>query len=95
MFKQIFKYLFIAFLFVSVCISCTKEVDFNQVNDLKLTPVFESSLVYINEPASKFLVGGTETSVLLDSVNIDFFNDQFIVDNPQGRVIPMTENSQC
>ncbi|WP_338356677.1 hypothetical protein [Yeosuana marina] len=81
MFNQIFKYYIKAFLCVLVCVSCTKDVDFNQFNDLQLTPVFESSLVYIDEPANKFLVNGNETSYLQDSVNIDFFNDSFVVDH--------------
>ena len=77
---QVFKYLIIAFVIVWVPASCTKNVDFNQVNNIQLTPVMESSLVYIDEPASRFLVNGSEITVLQDSVNIDFFNDQFVVD---------------
>ncbi|WP_445955858.1 hypothetical protein [Yeosuana sp.] len=61
--------------------SCTKAVDFNQVNDFKITPVFESSLVYLNEPASRFLVKGNEINIVKDSVNIDFFNNQFNADH--------------
>ncbi len=81
MFNKIFKYYIKAFLCVLVCVSCTKDVDFNQINDLQITPVFESSLVFIDEPANRFLVNGNEISYLQDSVNIDFFNDSFVVDN--------------
>jgi hypothetical protein len=77
---QGFKYFIIAFVIILVAVSCTKEVDFNQANDIQLTPVFESSLVYIDEPASRFLINGSEITLLQDSVNIDFFNDQFVVD---------------
>lgn len=79
--KAILKYVMVVLVALSTLASCTKPVDFNQVNDLQLNPVFESSLVYINEPANRFLVNETEVTVLQDSVNIDFFNDQFIIDN--------------
>ena len=75
------KYTMITFAIVLVTVSCTKKIDFNQAKDLQLTPVFESSLVYIDEPAKRFFVNGAEVTVLQDSVNIDFFNNQFIVDN--------------
>lgn len=77
--KQIFKYFITTVVIILVLISCTKGVDFNQANDIKLTPVFESSLVYIDEPANRFFVNGKEVTGLQDSVNINFFNDPFIV----------------
>lgn len=77
---QVFKYPIIAFAISLVLISCTKDVDFNQVNDIQLTPVIESSLVYIDETAKRFLVNGTEIIMLQDSVNIDLFQDEFVVD---------------
>tara|TARA_R110000868_G_scaffold3388_11_gene21939 strand:+ start:2046 stop:2606 length:561 start_codon:yes stop_codon:yes gene_type:complete len=81
MINKILKYLVTVFIIVSVSISCTKEMDFKQVNDIQLSPVFESSLVYIKEPASRYLVGGTEIPTLQDSINIDFFKDDFIVEH--------------
>ncbi|MGZ0015044.1 hypothetical protein [Yeosuana sp. AK3] len=80
MFIKVFKYLIITLIIVLVSASCTKEVDFNQVNNIQLTPVIESSLVFINEPANRFLVNGTEISGLQDSANIDVFNDEFVID---------------
>ncbi|NCO63193.1 MAG: hypothetical protein GW839_05600 [Flavobacteriales bacterium] len=80
MFIKVFKYLIITLIIVLVSTSCTKEVDFNQVNNIQLTPVIESSLVFINEPANRFLVNGTEISGLQDSANIDVFNDEFVID---------------
>ena len=80
MLKFVFKYLIIVVSFALATISCTKDVDFNQANDILLTPVFESDLAYINVTANKFLVEGQEVVNLKDSVNIDFFQDEFIVD---------------
>lgn len=77
---QVFKYPIIAIGIILLPVSCAKDVDFNQANDIQLKPVVESSLVYIDEPANRFLVNGTEITLLQDSVNIDFFNDQFVVD---------------
>lgn len=81
MIKKVVKHTALAFTLAVMATSCAKDVDFNQVNDLVLTPVFESDLVYINEPANRFLVNGNEIIRLQDSTNVDFFKDEFVVDH--------------
>jgi hypothetical protein len=61
--------------------SCTQDVSFEQARDYVLTPVVESSLVFFDEPASSFLDSGIEIEIIQDFVEIDFFGDDFIVDN--------------
>lgn len=71
--------LFLLILFFAG-VSCTSDVDFNQINDLELTPIVESSLVFLDEPANQFLDNGVEIVVVRDSMDITFFRKQFIND---------------
>lgn len=59
--------------------SCTKEIDFNQVDELVLNPIVESSIFYFNAPASQFYNNG-EINVSQDFVLINIFNNSFTVD---------------
>ncbi|MCF8272327.1 MAG: hypothetical protein K9I95_00695 [Flavobacteriaceae bacterium] len=77
MIKQLLKYLVLIHGLLIINVGCTKDVDFGQVNDIVLTPVVESSLIYINEPTSRFLVEGVEVSVIQDFVNINIFQETF------------------
>ncbi|WP_330444542.1 hypothetical protein Q4Q34_11390 [Flavivirga abyssicola] len=67
-------------LFLSL-FSCTKEVDFEQADDFEISPVIESSLIFFDEPASSFLVNSTEIISIKDSIEIELFNNEFIIDN--------------
>ena len=63
-------------------ISCVKDVDFDQVDDIMLTPVLTSSVVFAEVEASRFSENGTEIETVIDSVaNIEIFSDEFIDDN--------------
>ncbi|GAA3565218.1 hypothetical protein [Snuella lapsa] len=81
MLKQIFKYTILSVIFIFAICSCTKDVDFDQIDDFEIFPVLESSLVHLNEPASRFYIDGYEVAVIQDSVSIDVFNNQFAIDN--------------
>ncbi len=62
--------------------SCVKDVDFNQADNLVLTPVVASSVVYTDVEASRFSENGIELQVVRDSIaNIEIFNEQFVIDN--------------
>lgn len=64
-----------------VSISCTEDIDFDQAEDLVLTPALEASLIYFDEPANRFFDDGTGVNTIQDFVSVEFFNDEFIVDN--------------
>ncbi len=71
-------------LFVLTCslLSCVDDVDFDQVDDLQIEPVIEASLVFFEEPASSFLdEDGAEAETVQDTVRIEVFSDEFVVDN--------------
>ncbi|TDE27092.1 hypothetical protein E0I61_15475 [Flavobacterium ranwuense] len=61
--------------------SCASDLDYNQVNDIKLEPVFISNLAYFNIPANEFVTGGIEHTVFMDTPAVDVFNDKFFKDN--------------
>ncbi|WP_299557128.1 hypothetical protein [Seonamhaeicola sp.] len=63
-----------------VLLACTKDVDFNQVDDFEVSPVVESSLIFLNEPANQFYENNAEVTTVQDSVLIDVFEDQFVQD---------------
>ncbi|MFV8369198.1 hypothetical protein [Flavobacterium sp. LB2R40] len=58
--------------------SCTSDLDFNQVNDVKIEPVFVGNLAYFDILANQFVrSGGGEQSVIFDAPTVDVFNDSF------------------
>jgi hypothetical protein len=58
-------------------ISCSSNLDFNQVNDLKTTPVIVANLATFDVPASQFVIGGVEQPVSGDLLNFDVFKDNY------------------
>ncbi|TYA69794.1 hypothetical protein [Seonamhaeicola marinus] len=62
--------------------SCTKDVDFDQANNIILTPTAEASLAFTSANASDFLINGFEiTAPTFDAIDIDIFNDESFNDN--------------
>lgn len=68
-------------LLVIVCFSCASDLDFNQVNDVKLEPVFVSNLASFEIPAKDFVTGGVEQNVIYAVPTVDIFNDSFFRNN--------------
>lgn len=63
--------------------SCSSDLDFNQVNNLKLEPVFIANLSYFDIPAKDFVDNGMEKDISLDVQGFDFFSEKFFRDNLQ------------
>ncbi|WP_282134387.1 hypothetical protein [Seonamhaeicola maritimus] len=79
--KRILFLCLISMILSLIFCACTKEVDFNQINDFEVSPVVESSLIFLNEPANKFYNNGVELTTFQDSVSIKIFKDKFIKDH--------------
>jgi hypothetical protein len=79
--KRLITYLSLIVLANSFCLSCFKPVDFDQINDFKINPVVESSLIYLDEPAASFLDNGEQVTTIQDYVQVEFFNNDFVVEN--------------
>ncbi|MFV8269734.1 hypothetical protein ACNQGP_07335 [Flavobacterium sp. GT2N3] len=61
--------------------SCASDLDYNQVNDIKLEPVFISNLAYFDIQANQFVTGGVEQNVIYAAPTVAIFNEKFFRDN--------------
>lgn len=61
--------------------SCSSNLDFDQVNDLKTTPVIVANLATFDVPANQFVVGGVEQPVSGDLLKFEVFQDSFFNNN--------------
>ncbi|GAA3616467.1 hypothetical protein Q4Q39_01100 [Flavivirga amylovorans] len=79
--KRIIKFLFLVIVPCVNFFSCAKEIDFEQADDFEISPVIESSLIFFDEPASSFFTSSAEIISIKDSISIEVFNNDFVVDN--------------
>ncbi|WP_289665820.1 hypothetical protein [Flavobacterium panacagri] len=63
---------FLTFLFFS----CSSELDFDQIKDLKLEPVVVANLAYFDIPANQLIDDGT-INIAYDVRNFTVFKDKF------------------
>ncbi|NER15148.1 hypothetical protein GWK08_16960 [Leptobacterium flavescens] len=63
--------------------SCVKNVDFDQADDLRLTPVVDVSLLFFEETPDRFLINGVELTngFISDTTDIQVLDDSFIVES--------------
>lgn len=57
--------------------SCSSDLDFNQVNDLVIKPVYVANLSYFDAPAKDFVTNGVEHTLGFDAEKFDIFRDTF------------------
>ncbi|MNK77925.1 hypothetical protein D3C87_975420 [compost metagenome] len=70
--SKISSIIFLVFLLFS----CSSDLDFDQVNDFKIEPVFVANLAYFDIPANK-LVDDGGTNIYPDVRDFDVFKDKF------------------
>jgi hypothetical protein len=68
-------------LFPFLLLSCSSDLDFNQVNDLRLEPVIVANLTYFDIAARQFVENGVEENLLFDAQDFDVFRDSFLRNN--------------
>lgn len=61
--------------------SCTSDLDYNQIDNIKLEPVYVGNLAYFDVLANEFVNGGVEQNVKYDAPIFDLFNDSFFRKN--------------
>ncbi len=69
------------FLLCIFSLSCSSDLDFNQVNDLKLEPVVIANLATFDVQANQFVIGGVEQPVVGDLMDFDVFKENFFNEN--------------
>jgi len=69
-----------------LCVSCFDGTDFEQANDVVVTPEIELDLIYFNLDASNFYDNATNTEVLVveDTTDLDFLGGSDINDILKG-----------
>lgn len=69
----------VVFMFL-LLVACVKDTDFNQAEDIALTPVVELDLIYFNIDAGEFFDEQTSTPrlTLIDTTEIRFLDDSQI-----------------
>jgi hypothetical protein len=70
------KFLGIVFLII-FAFSCSSDLDFNQVNDLKSEPVIIANLASFDVPANEFVTNGIEHTVSGDLLDFEVFSDSY------------------
>lgn len=69
-------------LLCSFLASCISDVDFEQAEDLAISPVIESSLLFTEIPGSRFVNSvGSEILSVSDTLTVEIFEDDFVQDN--------------
>ena len=73
---------FLAIVLLSIfSLSCSSDLDFDQVTDLKLEPVVVGNLATFYVPANEFVIGGVEQNPAGDIMNFDVFRDTYFNDS--------------
>jgi hypothetical protein len=57
--------------------SCSSDLDFEQINDAKLEPVYVANLSYFDVQAKEFVVDGVERDFVFDAEDFDVFRDKY------------------
>ncbi|WP_046745120.1 hypothetical protein [Kordia zhangzhouensis] len=72
----------ISVVLIVLLTSCVKDVDFEQAENITISPVLEASLLFFDFPASEFQEPtGTAIVTVGDELEFDIFNDDFLRDN--------------
>jgi hypothetical protein len=65
------------FILSILSLSCSSDLDFNQVNDLKLEPVLIANLASFDIQANQFVIGGAEQPLSGDLLDFNIFKDSY------------------
>lgn len=69
------------FILSLLFLSCSSDLDFDQVNDLELKPVVVANLASFDIQANQFVIGGVEQALVGDVANFKVFNDEDFINN--------------
>ena len=61
--------------------ACIKDTDFDQTDDIVVSPVFEVDFLFFNVSSENFSANGINNLVVSDTTDFNFLNDDFIIDN--------------
>lgn len=83
-----------AFTFVLVAFSCSEEQDFNQFDDLSITPTVASSILLVESDEDFINTVSTFGAFYSQTFNFDPFNEQFVAERLlEGVILYEIENT--
>ena len=87
------KYFFISLLLIVGLNSCVKEQNFDQFDDLTITPTIEASILYVE--STEDVINDAGSAVwYIQTFNFDAFNEDFFAENVlDGVIIYELENT--
>jgi hypothetical protein len=87
------KYFFISLLLIIGMNSCVKEQNFDQFDDLTITPTIEASMLYV-ESTEDVINDAAGAVWYIQTINFDAFNENFFAENVlDGVIIYELENT--
>ena len=76
---------YLALIAACICLilSCSSELDFDQIDDVVLTPQIDADILFFTLRTEDFIDSGIpdETIVVRDTTGLEFLNDSFIRDS--------------
>ena len=78
--KVLFLYVGLLVTFATTLQSCVEEQDFDQIDDLEITPVVASSLFYV-EATEQTINDETNTTFYSQDINFDAFSEEYVSDH--------------
>nr|WP_297785090.1 hypothetical protein [uncultured Allomuricauda sp.] len=74
--------------------SCAEEQDFDQIDDLSVTPTLASGLFYLESDEATINSGGALSTFYFREVNFDTFNEQYVAEHLlEGTITYELENT--
>nr|WP_315154927.1 hypothetical protein [uncultured Flavobacterium sp.] len=71
----------LGFFVLLFSLSCSSDLDFDQVDDLELQPVVVANLSSFDVGANKLVNNGTEQTISIDTPDVGVFDGSFLKDN--------------
>ncbi|MEC3966307.1 hypothetical protein [Flagellimonas halotolerans] len=92
--KRLFHSVFLAASLLFFIASCTEEQDFNQIDDLRVTPTLASGLFYFESDEETINSVGALNSFYSQEINFEAFNEQYVAERLlEGTITYEIENT--
>jgi len=78
------KKIYPIFLLIAVVLffsACIKDTDFDQTEEIEISPTIELDFLFFNLHSQSFIENGVTNLVISDTTNFNFLNDDFVVDH--------------
>ena len=91
---KIFRKLPVLFFVLFMFASCVKQLDFDQVNDLSISPAYKSPLVHFNVNQTDFLLNTVEIPTITGEFPFTIIDNSFVKENLKEVELEFEINNQ-